>query len=173
MRIPWHATALPDLFVHLKSSEEGLSAHEAARRLQTYGQNVLPEQEGYSALHLFLTQFASPLMYIMIAATAVSFILGNTIEGFFILFVMISNAIVGFYQEHKANQSLKMLKSVIKLESRLVRDMKELQVDAAHIVPGDVVVLRAGDKVPADGRIVQAKDFLVSEATLTGESKPV
>src|SRR3989338_634119 len=173
MRIPWHATALPDLFVHLKSSEEGLSAHEAARRLQTYGQNVLPEQEGYSALHLFLTQFASPLMYIMIAATAVSFILGNTIEGFFILFVMISNAIVGFYQEHKANQSLKMLKGVLRLEARVVRDKKEYQIDAATIVPGDIVALRAGDKIPADARLLQAKDLRVSEATLTGEARPV
>src|SRR3989338_6215162 len=161
MRIPWHATALPDLFVHLKSSEEGLSAHEAARRLQTYGQNVLPEQEGYSALHLLIMQFASPLMYIMIAATAVSFVLGNTIEGFFILFVMISNAIVGFYQEHKANQSMKMLKGVLKLEARVVRDSREALIDASEIVPGDIIALRAGDKVPADVRILQVKDFRV------------
>ena len=112
-------------------------------------------------------------MYIMIAATAVSFILGNTIEGFFILFVMISNAIVGFYQEHKANQSLKMLKGVLRLEARVVRDKKEYQIDAATIVPGDIVALRAGDKIPADARLLQAKDLRVSEATLTGEARPV
>ena len=112
-------------------------------------------------------------MYIMIAATAVSFVLGNTIEGFFILFVMISNAIVGFYQEHKANQSMKMLKGVLKLEARVVRDSREALIDASEIVPGDIIALRAGDKVPADGRILQVKDFRVSEATLTGESQPV
>lgn len=173
MRIPWHATPLPDLFERLKSSEEGLSAQEAAARLFAYGRNVLPEQEGHSALHLFVAQFVSPLMYIMIAATGISFLLGNAIEGFFILFVMISNAIVGFYQEHKANQSLKMLKGILRLEARVVRDKKEYQIDAADIVPGDIVALRAGDKVPADARLLQVKELRVSEATLTGEARPV
>ncbi|HEY4521494.1 MAG TPA: cation-transporting P-type ATPase [Candidatus Paceibacterota bacterium] len=173
IRIAWHAISLPDLFAQVKSSEEGLSQTEAAARLSQYGRNVLPEERGHSALHLLIMQFASPLMYIMMAATAVSFVLGNATEGFFILFVLMSNAIVGFYQEHKANQSLKMLKSVLKLEARVVRDSKEALIDASEIVPGDIIALRAGDKVPADGRILQVKDFRVSEATLTGESKPV
>lgn len=173
MRTSWHAVFLSELFARLKSSEEGLTQKEAAERLKHYGLNELSEEQGHSALHLFFSQFNSPLMYIMIAATAVSFVLGNAIEGFFILFVMTSNAIVGFYQEHKANQSLRMLKNIIRLHARVVRDTKELQIDAAHIVPGDIVALRAGDKVPADGRILQAKDFRVSEATLTGESKPL
>jgi len=173
MRTPWHAIALPELFSQVKSSAEGLSQTEAEKRLSQFGPNVLPEERGHSALWLFVMQFASPLMYIMIAATAVSFVLGNTTEAIFIFVVMTSNAIVGFYQEHKANQSLKMLKSVLKLSARVLRDSKEAQIEAVRIVPGDIIVLRAGDEVPADGRVLQAKDFRVSEATLTGESQPV
>ncbi len=173
MHINWHAIPLPELFSQVKSSEGGLSQSDAESRLKEFGLNVLPEERSHSALQLFIMQFASPLMYIMMAATVVSFVLGNTTEAIFIFVVMVSNAVVGFYQEHKANQSMKMLKGVLKLEARVVRDSKEALIDARKIVPGDIIALRAGDEVPADGRILQQKEFRVSEATLTGESNPV
>ncbi|HEY4487757.1 MAG TPA: cation-transporting P-type ATPase, partial [Candidatus Paceibacterota bacterium] len=138
MRTTWHSISLPELFERLRSSEEGLTQKEAEARLKEHGPNVLPEGEGHSVFHLFFSQFNSPLMYIMIAATAISFVLGNTVEAVFIFVVMISNALVGFYQEHKANQSLKMLKGVLRLDARVVRDTREVQIDAREIVPGDI-----------------------------------
>lgn len=169
----WHALSVREVFAELKSSEDGLTQREAKLRLLKYGYNELPEGKEPGALELFLVQFFNPLMYIMMLATGVSFALGNKVEGFFILLVLLSNAIVGFYQEYKANSSLHSLKSIIRLKVRVVRNNKEFEIDTQEVVPGDIVVLRAGDKVLSDARIIQCKNLKISEAVLTGEAKPV
>lgn len=173
MKKNWHAFPLSDIFSELKSSEDGLSQREAKKRLQKYGYNELPEEKGNSTLSLLISQFNGSLMFLMMAATAVSFVVKDKIMGFFILCVMLSNALASFYQEYKANKSLKSLRTTIQLRARVVRSNKECEIDAKELVPGDVVVLRAGDKVPADGRILQSKNLRISEAALTGEAKPV
>lgn len=146
---------------------------KAQERLVRIGRNELPVETDRPGWYLFLLQFRSPLMYIMMLATAISGVMRNWTEAVFIFIVMCSNAVVGYYQEHKANQSLKALRSVIRQRARVVRDGLEREVDVADLVPGDVLVLRMGDKVPADCRILECKEFKTNEASLTGESRGV
>lgn len=169
----WHSLDLQDVFTQVESSLSGLTKGEVEKRLLQFGKNELPPEKQSPAWILFFRQFNSPLMYIMMVATAISFLVNNLSEAIFILVVLVSNAIVGFYQEYKANTSLQALKGVIKLRARVVRDTREQEIDAAHIVPGDVLIIRAGDRVPADGRIIESRTLKVNEANLTGESKAV
>lgn len=169
----WHSLDIRDVFAQIESSISGLTKKEVEERLSRFGKNELPPEKQSPAWLLFLRQFNSPLMYIMMVATAISFSVHNLSEGIFILIVLVSNAIVGFYQEYKANASLRALKGVIKLRARVVRDNKEQEIDASEIVPGDVLIIRAGDRVPADGRIIESRTLKLNEATLTGESKAV
>lgn len=166
----WHSINIEDVFAQIGSSNTGLSQTVAEERLLQYGSNELPPEKQSPAWLLFLRQFNSPLMYIMMVATAVSFFVHNVSEAVFILIVLLSNAIVGFYQEYKANASLRALKSVIKLRARVVRDNQEQEIDMSDVVPGDIIIIRAGDRVPADGRLLESLSLKVNEATLTGES---
>lgn len=169
----WHTLSIEDIFNKLKSSPEGISHEEVVRRLEKYGKNELPQEEGEPAWRLFLRQFNSPLMYIMMVATVASYITGHKSDTIFIAIVAISNVFVGFYQEYKANKSLSSLKNLIKMKSRVVRADTEQEIDVSFIVPGDIVILRAGDRIPADGRIIECSNFRTNEASLTGESKAV
>lgn len=172
-KTPWHSFDLPEIYSRIGASDRGLSQTQVAERYATYGANELPPEKAEPVWRLFLNQFNSPLMYIMMAAIGISVFMGNAHEAIFILVVMSSNAIVGFYQEHKANQSLRSLKGLIKLRARVIRDDREQEIDAAALVPGDIVILRSGDKVPADGRILELSGLRVNEASLTGESKSI
>jgi Ca2+-transporting ATPase len=172
-RRKWHALSLSEVWDRIESSPAGLSNIEAAERLERFGPNALPQGKGDPAWKLLLNQFRGPLMYLMILATGVSYSLGNISDTIFIVVVMTSNALVGFYQEHKANRSLQALKGLVKQKARVVRGGREQEVSASELVPGDVVILRVGDKVPADGRIFELDGLKVSEASLTGESRPV
>ncbi len=167
----WHSIEIQDAFTQVESSGSGLTRVAAEARLGTYGPNELPQGKQSPAWLLFLGQFNSPLMYIMMVATAISFAVNNVSEAVFILIVLLSNAVVGFYQEYKANASLRALKGVIKPRARIVRDDREQEIDARSVVPGDILIIRAGDKVPADGRIIESQNLKINEATLTGESK--
>jgi Ca2+-transporting ATPase len=169
----WHSLDLQDVFAQIGSSVSGLAKDEVEKRLSQFGKNELPPEKQSPAWILFVRQFNSPLMYIMMVATAISFFVNNLSEAIFILIVLVSNAIVGFYQEYKANASLRALKGVIKLRARVIRDNREQEIDAVDIVPGDILIIRAGDRVPADGRIIEGRTLKINEATLTGESKAV
>lgn len=169
----WHTIAIPDVFRDLDSVSDGLSSAEAFNRLEKFGLNELPQGKTDPAWKLFLRQFNSPLMYLMILAVIVSFVIDNMSDAIFIVVVMSSNALVGFYQEHKANKSLQSLQNMIKLKCRVVRGGMEQEVPVSTLVPGDVVILRAGDRVPADGRVIESDNARVNEASLTGESKSV
>lgn len=169
----WHNLPIEEVFLRLKTTDAGLSQKEAQKRLDKYGRNELPPEKGHSVLYLFFIQFTSPLMYIMMLATGVLLYIGNITEAVFVFVVMISNAIVGFYQEHKANKSLAALKNIIEQSARVIRDNGEFQANEADIVPGDILVLRVGDRVSADGRILEHRGLKINEANLTGEAKPV
>ena len=169
----WHSLDLQDAFAQVESSNIGLTQAVAEERLLKFGSNELPPEKQSPAWALFLKQFNSPLMYIMMVATAISFFIHNFSEAVFILVVLVSNAVVGFYQEYKANSSLLALKGVIKLRARIVRDSREREINAIDVVPGDILIVRAGDRIAADGRIIECRTFKVNEATLTGESKPI
>lgn len=172
-RRPWHALAAAAALEATASGPEGLTLTEAADRLHRCGPNELPREREHPAWLLLLAQFQSPLMYLMALAAFVSFFIGGLTETVFIAAVMISNALVGFYQEYKANRSFRSLSGFIKLESRVVRGGLERKLPISEIVPGDILVLRPGDRVPADARLFESQALKVNEAMLTGESQPV
>ncbi|HEY4489900.1 MAG TPA: HAD-IC family P-type ATPase [Candidatus Paceibacterota bacterium] len=165
----WHAASLEKVFGLLESKKEGLSEIEAQKRIKKYGHNTLPEEKPYSRLRLFLSQFESPLVLILAVAGGVSLYLGHYSDSIFIIIVLLINTTVGFYQENKANSSLLALKKMVKISARVFRDGNLKEIDSSDLVPGDIVTLNAGDKVPCDGRIIESKDLKIDESTLTGE----
>ncbi|KUG27563.1 cation-transporting atpase [hydrocarbon metagenome] len=170
----WHHLS-PEEVVDLLGTDphKGLDILEAKRRLADFGPNVLAAKPGKTALERFLLQFHQPLVYILIVAAVVTAVLGEWLDAWVILGVVLVNAVVGYVQEAKAVKALAALSATMKAEAALVRGGKTARVDAAELVPGDVVVLHSGDKVPADLRIVQSRELRVDESSLTGESLPV
>jgi calcium-translocating P-type ATPase len=152
---------------------QGLSGADAEARLREHGPNRLPEEQRESALLRFLGQFHNVLIYILIAAAAFTAFLGEWIDTGVILAVVVVNAIIGFVQEGKAEQALEEIRRMLSLEADVLRDGRRLRVDAETLVPGDIVLLESGDRVPADLRIIRSREVRVEEAALTGESEPV
>ncbi|MFH1423963.1 MAG: HAD-IC family P-type ATPase [Candidatus Nealsonbacteria bacterium] len=169
MQKNWHAISLAEAFSGIKSNKEGLTGPEADQKRKEFGRNVLPQERPYSKIRLFLSQFSNPLMYILLATVVTAFLLKRYSDTIFIIIVLLINTTVGFYQENKANQSLLALKKMVKVRAIVLRDGYEKEIDSEELVVGDVVLLRAGDKVPADGRIIESKGLKINEASLTGE----
>ena len=164
---------LSDIFDKLQTSERGLTIEEASRRLKEYGQNKLPEAKADSLLVIFLRQFQSPLIYILLVASAVVFVMGETIDGSIILAVLIFNAIVGTIQEGRAQNTLLALKKFVETNATVLRNGREIIILDTEVVLGDIVLLQEGEKVPADARVILSQNMKVDEAALTGESEPV
>lgn len=151
----------------------GLSADEVQRRLQLYGPNELQQRKATSPLRLILAQFNQPLIFVLLAAAAVTGVLGEWVEMGVILGVVVVNALVGFVQESKALQAIMALAQSMRAEAYVLREGHRHKVSASELVPGDVVMLEAGNKVPADVRILVSHELRVDESTLTGESVSV
>lgn len=154
-------------------SEHGLSQIEAGRRLQAAGPNQLPEDPRDSAALIFLRQFQSPLVYILLAASATIFAIGEIVDGSIILAVLLFNAIVGSVQEGRAQNTLLALKKFITTTATVLRDGQELIIPDTEVVVDDIIILAEGEKVPADARVTLSRNLKVDEAALTGESEPV
>ncbi|MFH0739985.1 MAG: HAD-IC family P-type ATPase [bacterium] len=154
-------------------SQGGLSSQEADFRLQQNGKNVLPSSKPASKLKLFFSQFNSPLMYILLTTVAISLFLKHLSDSIFIIVVLFINTTVGFYQENKANNSLAVLRKMVKIRAKVLRDNNEKEIDSEDLVVGDIVILKMGDKVPCDGEIIESKNLRINESTLTGESQAV
>ncbi|WP_281313698.1 HAD-IC family P-type ATPase [Polyangium sp. y55x31] len=157
----------------LGSSERGLLSTDAAERLATHGPNVLPKATRESALRLLLRQIESPLIYVLIASAALAFALGKITDGAVVLGVVVLNTLIGFVQEYRAGQAIEALSSLVPDVATVMRDGRTISVPAEELVPGDVVLLAAGDKAPADMRLFHVKNLAADEAPLTGESVPV
>lgn len=155
------------------SLHHGLTADEAALRLNRYGRNVLPEKPSFSVVSLFLHQFASPLIFILLAAVSLTLILQDFVDAAVIGMAVAVNTILGFIQEYKAESALLALKHIITPKTKVIRDGASITIDAALLVPGDLVMLAPGDRVPGDGNVVEAVRFFINESWLTGESVPV
>jgi len=168
----WYGLDIEAVFRQLKTSEPGLSGDEARKRLAEYGPNALARAEKTSRFKLLLHQFASPLVYILIAATAVTVLLGEYADAAVIAFVLLLNATVGYFQEQKAEESVKALAKLVVPRARVLRDGRETEVNSEELVPGDIVSLASGMKVPADIRLFKTIEMRVDEAMLTGESLP-
>ena len=169
----WHNLNANEVLRVLKSSQKGLTSQEVERRFKKYGKNKLPEKKKFSQLATALNQLKSPLVYVLLAAALITFFLEEFVDTGVILVAVLINTVVGFIQETKAEQALEKLKQMVEHKSNVMRDGIEKEINAEDIVPGDIVMLRAGDKVPADGRILEIHDFEIDESALTGESVPV
>ena len=169
----WHALSVEEVLKKLKTTRQGLSNEEFKKRLKRFGPNKLPEEKPLSRLAIFLDQFKSPLIYILLAAGLISFLLREFIDSGVIFAAVVINTIVGFVQENKAERALSELKKMVSYKAKVLRESQELEIDSSQIVPGDIILLEAGDKILADGRLIEINNFKVNEAPLTGESIPV
>ncbi|HZM33110.1 MAG TPA: HAD-IC family P-type ATPase [Burkholderiales bacterium] len=168
----WHARHAEEVLAALEARHEGLSSAEAQRRLAAHGPNALPEARARSPLMRFLAQFHNALIYFLLAAAVAAFVLGHTIDAAVIIAVVVVNAVVGFLQEGKAEKALAAMRRLISPRAAVLRDGTRRSVDVASLVPGDVVLLEPGERVPADLRLLRSRGLLVDEALLTGESVP-
>ena len=169
----WHALGTEEVRKTLEAPTAGLSSEEASRRLSRHGPNRLPEPPRPGILARFLRQFANLLIYVLLAAAAVTALLGHLVDTVVILAVVVVNAAIGFVQEGRAEQALSAIRGMLAPRARVVRDDHRVTLPAEELVPGDRVLLEAGDKVPADLRLTTAHGLRLQEAALTGESVPV
>ncbi len=169
----FYQTPLDELFQQLKTVTDGLSAEDAEARLQLYGPNELETKTVINPLLIFIDQFKSFIIYILLFAVVFSLLIGEYVDSIIILIILLANAFIGFYQELSAHKSLEALKKISTVRATVIRDRRKQVVSARELVPGDVVQLEAGDKVPADLRLIEAVQLKVEESALTGESVPV
>ncbi|MFS0724586.1 cation-transporting P-type ATPase [Paenibacillus sp. 1P07SE] len=170
----WHALEDQRVFEELDvDHSEGLSSEEASKRLEEHGSNELPEEEKQSMILKFFKHFHDVLIYILLAAAVITAFLGHWLDTAVIVVVAIVNATIGFVQENKAEKALEGIKNMLSLEANVRRGGETVEVEAAEVVPGDIVLLRAGDKIPADLRLFKASNLNVEESALTGESTSV
>lgn len=169
----WHALAPEDALARLESSRDGLSSDEARRRLERYGPNTLRPPKPISAWRILIAQLRSVVVLLLLAAAAIALFLGDPLDAAAIGAVLVINTALGFFTELRARQAMLALLQLEVARATVVRDGRTAEVDARELVPGDVVVLEAGQSVPADGRLLSATELRVDEAALTGESLPV
>ncbi|MBM3156204.1 MAG: HAD-IC family P-type ATPase [Chloroflexi bacterium] len=170
----WHNLSTEEALGKLNSSRSGLSEGEAQERLQRYGPNELKEKGKSPAILVFLRQFASPLIYILLAAALVELVvMRKPTDAGVILAVVFINSIIGFVQESRAERAMEALKRLTVPHAKVLRAGSTVKIEANHLVPGDIILLEAGDKIPADARLIEAANLSVDESILTGESVPV
>jgi Ca2+-transporting ATPase len=169
----WHTLDPQAVFTELKSSERGLSPDQARKRLDQYGANEIHRKPKDSILQLLWRQINNPLIWVLLGSATLAIALGKVTDGLVVLAVVVINAIIGFIQEYKAGQAIEALSEMVPRNAAVIRDGRTLNLPASELVPGDVVLLAAGDSVPADMRLIVQKNLQVEEAALTGESVPV
>ena len=176
----WHALTPEEAMAELKTGEKGLTAPEAQTRLATYGPNELKKEKGKSPVKLFFSQFTDVLMIILLIAMFLSLGLGiyqnsidEAIDALIIFIIVIASAVLGFTQEYRSEKAVEALKKMTSPNAAVIRDGKETKILAGQLVPGDIILLYTGDKVPADARLIEAHNLKVEEAALTGESTAV
>ncbi|MCP3852061.1 MAG: cation-transporting P-type ATPase [Gammaproteobacteria bacterium] len=167
----WHSLEAKEVLDLLNVEEKnGLSSGEVESRQKKYGFNVLTQKKGTSLITLFLLQFHQPLVYILLAATVITALLGEWVDSSVIFGVLIINAVIGFIQEEKAIRAIDSLAKMSKINATVIRDGKKVVIDSKELVVGDIVILSSGDKVPADMRILKLNEIQIDESSLTGES---
>lgn len=167
-----HFETIESLAQKMEISKEGLSTEDAQKNLSLFGYNEIKEKK-HNPFILFLLQFKSPLVYVLVVAVILSFFLGNTHEGVLILIILLLNAFIGFWQELKALSSIKSLKKLTEMKARVKRENQIFSIPSSQLVPGDVILLSEGDIVPADIRLFDTNGMVIDESILTGESVPV
>jgi len=169
----WHILEVSESLAYLESKREGLSQQEAQSRLAQFGPNELAEKEKISAWKILLEQFKNFLIIILLVAVALSAITGEVADAIVILVIVIFAAGLGFIQEYRAERAMEALKRMAAPTTSVLRNGREIEIPAHEIVPGDIFLLKTGDRIPADARLIEAVNMKVDEASLTGESVPV
>lgn len=169
----WYNLELKDVYSKLSSSKNGLTGDEVKKRLERFGENSILSQNKISPLKIFLNQFKDFFVLILFFAVIISVSLGEIVDGILISFVILFSAILGFIQDFKAEKSIEALNKLMSLKSVVIRDGKKTEIDSSKLVPGDVVFLDTGSKIPSDLRIIEGANIEVDESILTGESVPV
>jgi Ca2+-transporting ATPase len=152
---------------------KGLNSSVVQERQKKHGLNELPYKEAPGFVVIFLRQFLSPLIYILLASALISFFLGHTTDSGFITFVLFLNATIGTIQEYNAEKSAQALSKIVPSKSLVIREDELIEINSNELVPGDIVILHSGDKVPADMRLIDSQSLVIDESLLTGESIPV
>ena len=169
----WHSMETDEVLRVLKTVTQGLDSQEAKTRLEQYGSNELKVERGISPARILIQQFKSLLMIVLLVATSLSLALGEIIDAVVIVIIVVLSAVLGFTQEYRSEKAIEALRSMLSPTASVLREGKEIDVPAREVVPGDIIVLKAGDKVPADARLVETTRLQLNEASLTGESTPV
>ena len=169
----FHDKGIKEVLGELRSSPDGVTSAEAKTRLAQYGRNVLEEGKKIHPLVILLSQFKSPIVWVLLVALVIAALVGELTDAIVIAAILVINAILGFVQEYRAEEAIAALRKLTALKAKVLRDGKEVLIDAADVVPGDIVLLETGDKVPADGRLEEAHNLHTQESALTGESTPV
>ena len=170
----WHSVAADDVLRELETDpHQGLSAEEAGRRLERYGPNELRKEERASPWHLFLNQFKNTLIVILLVAIVLSALVGEIVDAGIILAIVVFSTVLGFIQEYRAERALEALKKMLTPTITVIRGGTEQEIPSRDLVPGDIMLLEAGDRIPADSRLIEVHSLKCDEAPLTGESIPV
>ncbi|HEX2991089.1 MAG TPA: HAD-IC family P-type ATPase, partial [Anaerolineales bacterium] len=169
----WHALDVEAAFKHLDTQEQGLTAQEAVQRLAQHGPNELQAARQISPWEILFEQFKNVLIIILLIATALSAFLGEGVDAIAILVIVVFAVVLGFVQEYRAERAIEALKEMAAPTAAVLRNGEEEEIPAREVVPGDVIILRAGDKIPSDARLIESINLQVEEAALTGESLPV
>ena len=164
---------LLDLEKSLHSSKEGLTENEAKIRLKQIGPNLISERQKKNVFFQFLSRFRNPLVVLLIVASALSAIVGEIQDASIIFTIVMFSVLLDFFQEYRAGQAAEKLVKSVALKSTVLRDGKKTEIFSSEIIPGDIIILSAGNLVPADGRLLFANDVFANQALLTGESFPV
>lgn len=172
-QVAWHHLKIEEALENLEVDKNGLSKEEIEERREEYGPNELPKQKGRAWYRILFSQFANPLMIILILATGTSLVFQEWLDVFVIWAAISINVILGFVEEYKADKSLEELKKYLPEEVRVRRDGEIREIKSTEIVPGDILIISTGDKMTADARIIKSESFEANEAALTGESAPV
>ena len=169
----WHNQTKEQTLAALNTSAEGLSEAEATQRIDKYGLNKLPVEKNKSSFIRFISHFHNILIYVLIGCASITALLGHIIDTVVISAVVVINAIIGFLQEGKAEKAMDAIRNMLALRASVVRDSLRQTIEADQLVPGDIVILEAGDKVPADIRLIKTHSLQIQESILTGESAPI
>lgn len=168
----WHSLSSEDVLQKLDAKVSGLDNAQVQERLSNFGPNILAPKKKESLFFIFIHQFANPLVYILLAAAIVKFTFKGILDGSVIVGVLLFMALIGFIQEAKARKAMEALQRMVSLKSKVKRDNKLIEIEPKDIVPGDIISLESGDRVPADARLIEAVNFKTNEAAFTGESMP-
>jgi len=171
--LPPHSLSINETLESMDASPHGLSYDEANKRRQHYGANILPTSKPPAMAVIFLRQFKSPLIYVLLAAAIMSIAIKEWSDAGFILAVLVINAIIGTVQEYSAQKAASALQQMVTTSCRVLRKGEVYEINATELVPGDLILLESGDRIPADVRLLSSHDLEISEAALTGESLPV